>query len=94
MSGSNQLDGRWWEWFAAQLIPPLQKAVIDELNEIGRPLTVPELTTVLKANWKVMPAAVAHHIRMLKRHGAIEVVSEEVGRKQVRYRLRSRPYEE
>ncbi|HEY7456784.1 MAG TPA: helix-turn-helix domain-containing protein [Solirubrobacterales bacterium] len=93
MSGRNQLDARWWERLAAQLIPPAQKAIIDELNEIGRPLTEPELAAVLEARG-IMPAAVTHHVRMLKRHGAVEVVSEEVGRKQARYRLCREPDEE
>ncbi len=84
-------DESWWEALAAELLPWMQKAIIDALRAAGQPLTETELLLDIDGALGRAGKNIKHHLRRLKSLNAIELVVGDNGKGPVRYRLTERP---
>ncbi len=91
MNANAQLDASWWEALAAEILPWMQKAIIDALAAAAEPLTEAELLLDIDEATGRIGRRIKHHLRRLKALNAIELVVRENGHGPVKYRLTKRP---
>lgn len=88
MNGSGTpVPDAWWASLARRLLHPVQVEVIEALRQSERPLSAREIAEVVE---NTSAAALAqHHLRRLRRLGAIDCVpgGQTHNRIDVRYRL-------
>jgi DNA-binding HxlR family transcriptional regulator len=82
-------DERWWEVFAAQLVPPAQKEIIDTLKGAANPLSEVELSEAVQGG--NLGPRITHHLRRLRKLNAVDIEVSGKGPPRVKYRLTRRP---
>jgi hypothetical protein len=91
MSGGACLDKLWWEAFAAELIPDMQKAIIDALGAAGKPLTKGELAEAIGADRPKLVQRIDYHLHRLRTLDAVDIEVSGTGPNRTKYRLTERP---
>jgi DNA-binding transcriptional ArsR family regulator len=88
-----QLTDAWWASLARRLLHPIQVEIIEALRQSDKPLSAHDLAEVVEG---VAAGNLAHHLRRLRKLGAIAYADAPQLRNalDVRFRLVVRPFDD